>query len=116
MIETNQAIARKKNVRCSAQKMRLVVNMIRGKNVEASLDILRFCNKQAAVEVRKTLISAISNAEENHNMDIDDLYVNFIMVDEGPTMKRWRARAKGRSARINKRTCHLTVGVAEHEV
>lgn len=102
-----------KGVRSSAQKVRIVVDAIRGLPVEAALDRLAYSTKSAALLVKKVLESAIANAENNAGLDIDDLKVARAFVDEGPTMKRWRARAKGRSSRILKRTCHITVIVSE---
>lgn len=102
-----------KYARLSAQKGRLVADQIRGLPVGKALDILNFSSKKAAGIIRKVLNSAIANAEHNDGADIDELRVAAIMVDEGPTMKRIRARAKGRAARILKRTCHVKVVVAE---
>lgn len=99
--------------RLSAQKGRLVADQIRGLSVDKALDILNFSPKKAAGIVKKVLNSAIANAEHNDGADIDELRVAAVMVDEGPTMKRIRARAKGRAARILKRTCHVKVVVAE---
>ena len=97
----------------SAQKARLVADQIRGKSAEEALDILTFSNKKAAVLVLKLLNSAIANAEHNEGADVDELKVSSIFVDEGLTMKRIRPRAKGRADRILKRTCHITVKVAD---
>jgi large subunit ribosomal protein L22 len=108
-----EVMARAKNRGLSAQKARLVVDMIRGLPVERAIDILRFCNKEAADFVLKILVSAIANAEHNNELDIDLLRVSRAFVDEGPTAKRWRARARGRGARILKRTCHITLFVTE---
>lgn len=99
--------------RISAQKGRLVADQIRGLPVEQALNILTFSPKKAAVLIKKTLDSAIANAEHNEGADIDELRVARIFVDEGPTMKRMRARAKGRGNRIMKRTSHITVTVAD---
>jgi large subunit ribosomal protein L22 len=99
--------------RISAQKGRLVADQIRGLPVDKALNILQFSDKKAAVLVKKVLDSAIANAENNEGLDIDELYVSTICVDEGPTLKRMRARAKGRGSRIMKRTSHITVAVAE---
>ncbi len=99
--------------RISAQKCRLVADQIRGKNVDQALSILAFSRKRAAGMVRKALESAIANAEHNHGADIDELKVTAIMVDEGPTLKRWRPRAKGRVNHIMKRTSHITVAVGD---
>jgi large subunit ribosomal protein L22 len=108
-----EAIAIHKGARTSAQKARLVADLVRGKPVGKALDILAFSPKKAAELVRKVLLSAIANAEHNEGADIDDLMVKTIMVDEGPSLKRMMARAKGRGDRITKRTCHITVLVAD---
>jgi large subunit ribosomal protein L22 len=105
--------AKLKGARISAQKARLVADQIRGKSVEEALDILVFSNKKAAEIIKKILDSAIANAEHNEGADIDELSVSTIFVDEGMTMKRIRPRAKGRADRIMKRTCHITVKVAD---
>ncbi|MGI9287550.1 MAG: 50S ribosomal protein L22 [Pseudomonadales bacterium] len=97
----------------SAQKTRLVADQIRGKPVEQALDILAFSPKKAAAIVKKVLNSAIANAEHNEGADIDELKVATIYVDEGTTMERIRPRAKGRADRILKRTCHITIKVAD---
>ena len=109
-----EAIAIHKFASGSAQKARLVVDQIRGLNVEKALEILDFSNKGAAVLVKKVLNSAIANAEHNEGADIDELFVKVIMVDDGPTMKRIKPRAKGRADRILKRTSHITVVVADN--
>ena len=101
--------AKYKHARLSAQKARLVVDQVRGVSVGKAFDILGFSTKKAATFVKKTLESAISNAENNFGLDIDELTVRHIFVDEGATYKRWRARAKGRSNRLFKRTCHITI-------
>jgi len=106
--------AKLKHARISAQKVRLVADQIRGLPVERALNMLAFSNKKAAGIMKKLLESAIANAENNQGADIDELRVARVFVDEGPTMKRIRARAKGRAARILKRTSHITVAVAEH--
>jgi large subunit ribosomal protein L22 len=105
--------AKLKGARISAQKARLVADQIRGKSVEEALDVLAFSNKKAAEIVKKVLNSAIANAEHNEGADIDELNVSTVFVDEGMTMKRIRPRAKGRADRIMKRTCHITVKVAD---
>ncbi|QIV96617.1 LSU ribosomal protein L22P [Allofrancisella inopinata] len=105
--------AKLKFARISAQKCRLVADQVRGLPVERALNILSFSNKKAAVLIKDVLNSAIANAEHNDGMDIDSLYVSTVFVDEGPTMKRFEARAKGRGNRILKRTSHITVKVAE---
>lgn len=99
----------------SAQKARLVANQIRGLEVEEALNVLQFSTKKAAAIMKKVLESAIANAEHNESADIDELKVSTVYVDEAPTLKRFRARAKGRANHILKRTCHITVKVAEFE-
>lgn len=99
----------------SAQKVRLVADQIRGKEVEEALDILEFSNKKGADIVKKLLNSAIANAEHNEGADVDELKVSTIFVDEGRTLKRLRPRAKGRADRILKRSCHVTVKVSDSE-
>jgi len=108
-----QVAAKHKFARVSAQKARLVADQVRGKPVGQALQILAFSPKKAARMVKKVLESAIANAEHNNGADIDELKISAIMVDEGFTMKRFRARAKGRGARILKRTSHITVRVAD---
>jgi large subunit ribosomal protein L22 len=105
--------ARLKGVRLSAQKARLVADQIRGRQVGEALNILNFSTKKGAHVVRKLLESAIANAEHNEGADIDELSVSRIFVDEGMTMKRIRPRAKGRADRILKRSCHITLAVAD---
>lgn len=108
-----QAVAKLRYVRISAQKGRLVADQIRGLPVEQALNILAFSKKKGADLMKKVLDSAIANAENNEGADIDELKVSAVMVDEGPTMKRIRARAKGRAARILKRSSHFTVTVSD---
>ena len=105
--------AKHRHAKISPQKCRLVADQVRGLQVEKALTLLTFSNKNAAVLVRKVLESAIANAEHNDGADIDELKVASIYVDQGPTMKRMRARAKGRGNRILKRTSHITVTVAD---
>ena len=102
-----------RGARLSAQKARLVADQIRCKNVAEALDILTFSGKKGADIIKKVLESAIANAEHNEGLDVDELRVSTVMVDEGPTLKRIKARAKGRADRIFKRTCHITVKVAD---
>jgi large subunit ribosomal protein L22 len=109
-----QAQATLKYARISAQKARLVADQIRGQHVETALSDLEFSTKKGAAMIRKLLESAIANAENNTGADIDELRVAAIQVNEGPTMKRIRARAKGRASRILKRTSHIQLTVAEH--
>lgn len=107
--------AKLRGARLSAQKARLVADQVRGMPVGDALTLLEFSTKKAAHIVRKILNSAIANAENNNGADVDELRVSKIFVDEGMTMKRMRARAKGRGDRIFKRTCHITVGVADND-
>ncbi len=108
-----QAEAKLKYARISAQKARLVADQIRGLQVEQALSLLAFSTKKGLQLIKKVLESAIANAEHNEGADIDELKVAAVQVNEGPTMKRIRARAKGRANRIVKRTSHITVTVAE---
>ncbi len=108
-----EVAAKMRGARLSAQKARLVADQVRGKKVADALNLLTFSPKKAAVLVKKVLESAIANAEHNEGADIDELRVSTIMVDEGMTMKRIKPRAKGRADRILKRTCHITVKVAD---
>lgn len=110
-----EVAAKLSGARLSAQKARLVADQIRGKHVEEALDLLTFSNKKGAVIIKKVLESAIANAEHNEGADVDELRVSTVYVDEGVTMKRIRARAKGRADRILKRSCHITVKVADDE-
>ncbi len=102
-----------KYVRLSAQKGRLVADQIRALPVEKALEILTFSPKKGALPMKKALNSAIANAEHNEGADIDELWVSQVMVDVAPTMKRFRARAKGRGTRILKRNCHITISVSD---
>ena len=113
--QTVQAVA--KFVRVSPRKARLVADHIRGRSVPEARTILAFTERAAAVDVEKVLRSAVANAESNPALlwNGDELVVAAAYVDEGPTIKRWRARARGRVARIKKRTCHITVEVAQRE-
>jgi large subunit ribosomal protein L22 len=108
-----EVTAKHKGARISAQKARLVTDQIRGKKVDKALDILAYSPKKAAHLIKKVLESAIANAEHNNGLDVDELKVSTIFVDEGTTMKRFKPRAKGRADRIFKRSCHITVKVAE---
>jgi len=108
-----EAVAKLRGAPISAQKARLVADLVRGKPVEQALNMLEFSTKKAAHFVKKVLESAIANAEHNNGADVDELKVATIFVDEGITLKRIMSRAKGRADRISKRTCHITVKVAE---
>ena len=107
--------AKLNNAPLSAQKARLVGDQIRGLAVEKALDTLKFSTKKAAAIMVKVLESAIANAEHNESADVDELFVSTVFVNEGATLKRVRARAKGRANHILKRTCHITVKVSEYE-
>lgn len=107
--------AKLSNAPMSAQKARLVGDQIRGLPVEKALAILTFSTKSAASVIKKVLESAIANAEHNESADIDELKVTTVYINEGPTMKRFKPRAKGRANKILKRTCHITIKVAEYE-
>jgi large subunit ribosomal protein L22 len=105
--------AQAKWVRTSARKARLVLDHIRGRSVPEARTILAFTSRAAATDIEKVLRSAVANAEANHGLDGDELVVEAAYADEGPTLKRWRPRARGRVNRIKKRTCHVTVVLAE---
>lgn len=100
-----------RGVRLSVDKGRLVADMIRGKKVDQALNILSFTPKKAAVIIKKAVESAVANAEHNDGADIDELKVTSIYVEQGATLKRFSARAKGRGNRISKPTCHIFVSV-----
>ena len=102
-------------VRMSPRKARLVVDHIRGRSVPEARTVLAFTPRAAAREIEKVLHSAVANAEANHDLAGDDLVVSAAFVDEGPVMKRWRARARGRGVRIHKPTCHITVTLVAPE-
>ncbi len=108
-----EAIAILKYARTSAQKARVVADQVRGLPVSKATQILKFHNKKAAIFVKKTLDSAIANAEHNHGADIDMLKVTSIYVDHGPRLKRMRPRARGRANRIIKPSCHITIVVTD---
>ena len=109
-----EAFAKHRHARTSAQKARLVADQIRGLHVEKALEVLAYSQKKGADLIKKVLESAIANAEHNEGADIDELLVSQIFVDEGPTMKRIKPRAKGRADRIFKRSSHITVVVADN--
>ncbi|MEM0911094.1 MAG: 50S ribosomal protein L22 [Pseudomonadota bacterium] len=109
-----EAFAKQRYARTSAQKARLVADQIRGMHVEKALELLTYSPKKSAGLIKKVLESAIANAENNDGADIDELTVSKIFVDEGPTMKRIKPRAKGRADRIFKRSSHITVVVADN--
>ena len=113
--ETQTVRAQAKWVRMSARKGRVVAEHIRGRSVPEARAVLAFTPRAAAREIEKVLASAVANAEANHGLNGDDLIIHAAVVDEGPTLKRWRARARGRVARIKKRTCHITLTLAAVE-
>jgi len=102
-----------KYMRISAQKVRKIIGSVKGKPVEAGLNALKFMPQKSAGMVEKILRSAVANADQNEEMDVDSLVIKNIIVNEGPTLKRFRARARGRGSRILKRTSHITVVVSE---
>ena len=108
-----QAKAIARTVRIAPRKVRLVVDLIRGKQIGEAVAILRHTPKAASPVVEKVLKSAVANAEHNYDLDINSLVVSEVFVDEGPTLKRFRPRAQGRASAINKRTSHITLVVSE---
>ncbi|MBF0611097.1 MAG: 50S ribosomal protein L22 [Magnetococcales bacterium] len=110
-----EAIAKRSYLRVSPLKARLVIDQIRGQDVEKALRILQFSEKRISADVMEVLKSAIANAENNHGMDVDTLYVSKATVDQGSVMKRIQPRARGRSFRILKRSSHIIVGVSARE-
>src|SRR3954468_3040180 len=114
-VKTNERPGTRAQVRysrMSAYKARQVLDLIRGKEVQQALEILQFVERDAAIVIRKCLASAMANAEHNDQIDSNELYVSACYADEGPTLKRWRPRARGRATRIRKRTCHITIIVS----
>jgi large subunit ribosomal protein L22 len=114
-LEDNEAQAVATQLRVSPQKLNLVATMIRGKKADAALTTLAFSRRRIAGDVKKVLESAIANAENNHGLDVDRLYVREAFVGKSLVMKRWRARARGRAGRIEKPFSRLTIIVREHE-
>jgi large subunit ribosomal protein L22 len=115
-VETRQEVrAQAKYVHASARKARLVADTIRNRSVPEARTILAFTQKAVARDIEKVLRSAVANAEANHNLEGDDLVISAVYADEGPTLKRFRPRARGRVGRIFKRTCHITIKLAEAE-
>ena len=112
-VETRSEVrAEARYVRTAPRKAQLVVDQIRGRSVPEARTILAFMTRDAARDVAKVLSSAAANAESNHGLDADEMIVSTAFVGEGPTLKRWRARARGRVGRIHKRTCHITISLA----
>jgi large subunit ribosomal protein L22 len=114
-LQEGMALATTKNLKISMQKLNLVAAMIRGKKVEKAINDLQFSRKRIAQDVLKTLKSAVANAENNHNLDIDELYVNEAYVGKNLILKRWKARARGRVGRIKKPFSQITVVVKQLE-
>ena len=114
-VETPPVRAEAKYVRTAPRKAQLVAEQIRGRPVPEARTILAFMPRDAARDVERVLASAVANAEANHGLVGDELYVSVATVGAGPTIKRWRARARGRVARIKKRTCHITIALAAPE-
>ena len=110
-----EAKVQAKMVRISSRKVKLVIDLIRGKSVGEAIAILKLTPKAASPVVEKLVYSAVANAEHNYNMDTENLFVKEVYVGEGPTLKRFRPRAQGRATQILKRTSHITVVVAEKE-
>ena len=111
--QITKAKATAKTIRVSPRKSRLVIDLIRGKSVADAIAILKFTPNKAAGIIEKVLMSAVANAENNFDLDVENLVVSEAFVNEGPTMKRFRPRAKGSASPINKRTTHITVVVSE---
>ncbi len=107
--------AQAKYVRQSPSKVRLVLDLVRGMPVEDAMATLDFTNRRAAPTIKKVLESAVANAEHNYALDAEELIIAEAYADEGPTLKRWRPRARGRATRINKRTSHITIVVADED-
>ncbi len=108
-----EVAAKLKYARISAQKARLIADQVRGLSAERAIELLQFSTKKASDIMKKVLESAIANAEHNEGADIDELKVSKVFVDEGPSAKRFRARARGRANKIIKRSCHITVMVSD---
>jgi len=110
-----KARAQAKYVRQSPYKVRLVLDLVRGLPVEDARTTLKFTNRRAADTISKVLESAVANAEHNYALDEEELFISEAFADEGPTLKRWRPRARGRATRIRKRTSHITIVVSDDE-
>ena len=111
-MENETITAKSKYIRQSPYKLRLVLNLIRGLPVSEALDILKFTKRKASDEITKVIQSAMANAENNFGLNSNDLYISKAIADEGPTLKRFRPRARGRAGRINKRPSHLIIELA----
>ncbi len=107
------ATAKLRYIRIAPRKLRIIANMIRGKDVTTAINNLRFMNKSGSRELFKLLVSAVANAEDQGDVDIDNLVVSQVYVDQGPVLRRWRPRAQGRATRVQKKTSHVFVEVSE---
>ena len=105
------ATAKLSYVRIAPRKLRVIADLVRGQQVDRAINSLRFLNKSGAREFFKLLVSAVANAEDKGDVDVDDLVVRRVMVDQGPTLRRWRPRAHGRATRVQKKTSHVFVEV-----
>jgi len=112
MSDTNAAIAKLRYVRIAPRKLRVIANMVRGKPVAQAINSLRFLNRAGSREFFKLLVSAVANAEDQGDIDVDDLVVRTVMVDQGPALRRWRPRAHGRATKVKKYTSHVVVEIA----
>ena len=106
------AVARLRNIRLAPRKARIIANLVRGKDVTTAINALRFMNKAGAREFFKLIVSAVANAEDLGESDVESLIITKVTVDQAATLKRWRPRAQGRGTRIEKKTSHITVEVA----
>ena len=106
------AVAKLSYVRLAPRKARIIANLIRGQNVSSAINNLRFMNKAGSREFFKLIVSAVANAEDQGEEDVESLVISSVMVDQGPTLKRWRPRAHGRATRVEKKTSHITLEVA----
>ena len=102
-------------VRVAPRKARLIADQVRGMHIEQARALLEFSPRGAAEDIRKLIDSAAANAENNHDLVADDLLISELRVDQGPTLKRWRARARGRAARVEHKTCHMSVALTPSE-
>jgi large subunit ribosomal protein L22 len=106
------AVARLRQIRIAPRKLRIIANLVRGKDVSSAINTLRFMNKSGAREMFKLIVSAVANAEDTGEADVDNLVISKVTVDQGTTLKRWRPRAQGRGTRIQKKTSHVTLEVS----
>lgn len=113
--EVREARAVARFVRMSPYKVRAVADLVRGRPVVEAVELLSFSSRAAALPLRKVIESAAANAQNKYGFDKEELYISTLYVDEGPTLRRWRPRARGRATRIRKRSCHITVGVSRLE-